>query len=225
MPWQSGMTGIGYDPDKVGGELTSFDELLTNKKLKGKVTLLSELADCVGLALLSNGDDPSKVTKAAYDKAIAKIKKAVDSGQIRQFTGNDYAPLLAKGDVWACMAWSGDMVQLQSDHPNLKWNLPVTGGMIWTDNMLIPTGGDVYTASVLMNYFYDPAVAAKVEAYVNYICPVKGASDELKKTDPKIAANPLIFPSDEMLSKTKIFDAEAVNNADYKKQFQALIGA
>jgi spermidine/putrescine transport system substrate-binding protein len=152
MPWQSGMTGIGYDPNKVGGELTSIDELLTNSKFKGKVTLLSELSDAVGLVMLSNGDDPAKVTKATYDKAIAKMQKAVNSGQVRQFTGNDYAPLLAKGDIWACMAWSGDMVQLQADHPHLKWNLPDSGGMIWTDNMLIPTGGNVYTASVYMNY-------------------------------------------------------------------------
>jgi spermidine/putrescine transport system substrate-binding protein len=225
LPWQSGMTGIGYDPNKVGGELTSIDELLTNPKLKGKVTLLSELADAVGLVMLANGDDPAKVTPAAYDKAIAKMKKAVDSGQVRQFTGNDYAPLLAKGDVWACMAWSGDMVQLKADHPHLKWNLPDTGGMIWTDNMLIPKGGDVYTASVLMNYYYEPAVAAKVEDYVNYICPVKGAGEVLKKTDPAVAKNPLIFPTAEMLSNVHLFDADAAQKEDYKNKFAQLTGS
>ena len=225
LPWQSGMTGIGYDPNKVGGELTSIDELLTNPKLKGKVTLLSELADAVGLVMLANGDDPSKVTGPTYDKAIAKMKKAVDSGQVRQFTGNDYAPLLAKGDVWACMAWSGDMVQLQADHPHLKWNLPDSGGMIWTDNMLIPKGGNVYTASVLMNYYYDPAVAAKVEDYVNYICPVKGADAVLKKTDPAVAKNPLIFPTQEMLSNVHQFDAAAAQDDTYKTKFAQLTGS
>jgi spermidine/putrescine transport system substrate-binding protein len=225
LPWQSGMTGIGYDPNKVGGELTSIDELLTNPKLKGKVTLLSELADAVGLVMLSNGDDPTKVSGPAYDKAIAKMQKAVDSGQVRQFTGNDYAPLLAKGDVWACMAWSGDMVQLQADHPNLKWNLPDSGGMIWTDNMLIPKGGNVYTASVYMNYYYEPTVAAKVEAYVNYICPVKGADQVLKKSDPEIAKNPLIFPTQEMLSNVKQFDSSASQNVKFKTQFAKLTGS
>ena len=117
LPWQSGMTGIGYDPKKVGGEITSIEELLTNPKLKGKVTMLTEFGDTMGLVMLANGDDPSKVTDASFDRAVKTIKKAVDSGQIRQFTGNDYAPLLAKGDVWACAAWSGDMVQLQADHP------------------------------------------------------------------------------------------------------------
>jgi spermidine/putrescine transport system substrate-binding protein len=225
LPWQSGMTGIGYDPNKVGGELTSIDDLLTNPKLKGKVALLSELADAVGLVMLANGDDPSKVTGPAYDKAIAKMQKAVDSGQVRQFTGNDYAPLLAKGDLFACMAWSGDMVQLQADHPHLKWNLPESGGMIWTDNMLIPKGGDVYTASVLMNYYYDPAVAAKVEDYVNYICPVKGADAVLRKTDPEVAKNTLIFPTQEMLSNVHQFDAAAAQNDTYKTKFAQLTGS
>jgi spermidine/putrescine transport system substrate-binding protein len=219
------MTGIGYDPNKVGGELTSIDKLLTDPKLKGKVTLLSELADSVGLMMLANGDDPTKVTKATYDKAIARMKKAVDSGQVRQFTGNDYAPLLAKGDVWAAMAWSGDMVQLQNDHPHLKWNLPDSGGMIWTDNMLIPTGGNVYTASVYMNYYYQPSVAAAVENYVNYICPVKGADAVLQKTNPKVAKNPLIFPTQQMLANVHQFDPVAINNEQYKKQFAQLTGS
>jgi spermidine/putrescine transport system substrate-binding protein len=225
LPWQSGMTGIGYDPNKVGGDLSSIDELLTNPKLKGKVTLLSELADAVGLVMLSNGDDPSKVTNATFDKAIAKMQKAVNSGQVRQFTGNDYAPLLAKGDIWACMAWSGDMVQLQSDHPHLKWVLPDSGGMIWTDNMLIPKGGNIYTASTYMNYYYTPAVAAKVEDYVNYICPVKGADAVLRKTDPGVANNPLIFPTQKMLSNTHQFDSAAAQNVDYKQKFAQLTGS
>jgi spermidine/putrescine transport system substrate-binding protein len=123
------------------------------------------------------------------------------------------------------MAWSGDMVQLQADHPHLKWNLPDSGGMIWTDNMLIPTGGNVYTASVYMNYYYQPAVAAAVEDYVNYICPVVGADKVLLKTDPKVAKNPLIFPTKEMLANVKQFDPVAVNNEKYKQQFAQLTGS
>jgi spermidine/putrescine transport system substrate-binding protein len=225
LPWQSGMTGIGYDPKKVGGDITSIDELLTNPKLKGKVTMLTEFGDTMGLVMAANGDDPSKVTDASFDRAVKKVKAAVDSGQIRQFTGNDYAPLLAKGDVWACAAWSGDMVQLQADHPGLKWILPKDGGMIWTDNMLIPKGGNVYAASVLMNWFYDPKIAAEVEDYVNYICPVVGADKVLEKTDPAVAKNPLIFPTKEMLANVHQIDAKAVNNAKYKQRFQNLIGA
>jgi spermidine/putrescine transport system substrate-binding protein len=225
LPWQSGMTGIGYDPTKVGGTLDSVDDLLDNPKLKGKVTLLTEFGDTIGLVMLANGDDPSKVTPAAFDRAVKRIQKAVDSGQIRQFTGNDYAPLLAKGDVWAAFAWSGDLVQLQADHPGLKWTLPKSGGMIWTDNMLIPKGGNVYTASVYMNYYYSPKVAAEVEDYVNYICPVNGAKQVLLKTDPGVAKNTLIFPTKQMFDNVHIIDANAVNNTKYKQKFQNLIGA
>jgi spermidine/putrescine transport system substrate-binding protein len=225
LPWQSGMTGIGYDPNKVGGDINSVQDLLTNPKLKGKITLLTEFGDTMGLVMLANGDDPSKVTDASFQRAVTTVKKAVDSGQIRQFTGNDYAPLLAKGDIYACFAWSGDMVQLQADHPGLKWVLPKTGGMIWTDNMLIPKGGNAYAASVLMNWYYRPQIMAEVEDYVNYISPVVGADKVLEKTDPAVAKNPLIFPTKEMLANVHQIDAKAVNNAKYKQQFQHLIGA
>jgi spermidine/putrescine transport system substrate-binding protein len=225
LPWQSGMTGIGYNPDKVGGELTDFNKLLDDPKLKGKISLLSEMGDAIGLTMQANGDDMAKVTKAGFDKAVKRLQKAVDSGQIRQFTGNDYTTLLAKGDVWACMAWSGDMIQLQADNPKLKWNLPDSGGAIWTDNMMIPTGGHVYTASKFMDFVYDPKIAAQIEAYVNYICPVEGAKDEMLKIDKDVASNPLIFPTEQTLAKVKIFDAEALNNQTFKKQFAALVGA
>jgi spermidine/putrescine transport system substrate-binding protein len=117
------------------------------------------------------------------------------------------------------------MVQLKNDHPNLKWNLPTSGGMIWTDNMLIPTGGNVYTASVYMNYYYTPAVAAAVEDYVNYICPVVGADQVLLKSDPKIAKDPLIFPTKDMLAHVHQFDVSAAANETYKNQFAQLTGA
>jgi spermidine/putrescine transport system substrate-binding protein len=225
LPWQSGMTGIGYDPKLVGGDINSVEDLLTNPKLKGKITLLTEFGDTIGLVMLANGDDPAKITDASFNRAVATIKKAVDSGQVRQFTGNDYAPLLAKGDIYACFAWSGDMVQLQADHPGLKWVQPKTGAMIWTDNMLIPKGGNVFGASTLMNWYYDPKIQAEVEDYVNYIPPVAGTKQELEKIDPSVAKNPLIIPTQAMLDNAHQIDPKAVNNPKYKKAFQQLIGA
>ena len=230
LPWQSGMTGIAFN-DTLTDPVLSIDDLLGNPKLKGKITVLNEMADALSLVMLSNGDDPSKVTDASFDRAIAKIQKAVDSGQIRNFTGNDYAPPLAKGDLAAAMSWSGDIAQLPNEH--LHWNLPTDGGDIWTDNMLIPKGGDVYTASVYMNYVYDPKVAAEIEAGdpkagstgVFYICPVAGAKEQIQKTNPELADNELIFPTDEMLDNVHIFDAEALNNEKYVTTWQNLISA
>jgi spermidine/putrescine transport system substrate-binding protein len=224
LPWQSGMTGIAYN-DKLTDPVLSMDDLLENPKLKGKITLLNEMGDAMSLVMLANGDDPAKVTDATFDKALKRIQKAVDSGQVRQFTGNDYTGPLAKGDLSACMAWSGDVVQLQPDNPNLHWNLAETGGDIWTDNMLIPKGANVYTASVYMNFVYDPKIAALIEAYINYICPVKGAREEMLKIDPSLAKNTLIFPTDKMLDNVVIFDAAALSNQKYLEAWQNLISA
>jgi spermidine/putrescine transport system substrate-binding protein len=224
MPWQSGMTGIGYNK-KETGPVTSIEQLLTDPALKGKVTCLTEMPDCMGLIMQSNGDDPTKVEPAAFDKAIGTLQDAVDSGQIRRFTGNDYGDDLSSGNVAAAMAWSGDIVQLQLDNPDLEFVLPDSGGNIWTDNMLIPTGGDVFTASTYMNFVYDPKVAAEIEDWVNYICPVEGAKEELLKLDPGVAKNPLIFPTEDMLANVKAFDPEAADNPDYKEKFQTVTGA
>jgi spermidine/putrescine transport system substrate-binding protein len=224
LPWQSGMTGIASNLKLTGKPVMTVDDVLENPKYKGKVTLLTEMADTMSLVMLANGDDPTKVDKASFDKAYDRIKAAVDSGQIRQFTGNDYTGPLSRGDLACCFSWSGDVVQLTQDNPNLVWNLATTGGDIWTDNMLIPKGGDAYTASTFMNFVYDPKIAAQIAAYVNYVSPVKGAREAAMKIDKKLGSNQLIFPSDETLSKVVIFDAKALTNQDYLERWQQLIG-
>jgi spermidine/putrescine transport system substrate-binding protein len=224
LPWQSGMTGIASNLKLTGKPVMTVDDVLENPKYKGKVTLLTEMADTMSLVMLANGDDPTKVDKATFDKAYDRIKAAVDSGQIRQFTGNDYTGPLSRGDLACCFSWSGDVVQLTQDNPNLVWNLAKTGGDIWTDNMLIPKGGDAYTASTFMNFVYDPKIAAQIAAYVNYVSPVKGAREAAMKIDKKLGSNQLIFPSDETLSKVVIFDAKALTNQDYLERWQQLIG-
>jgi spermidine/putrescine transport system substrate-binding protein len=224
LPWQSYITGLGYDPDKVGGELTSVEDLL-DPSLKGKITMLDSMEDTVGLFLLEMGVDPSgEIDPTAYDEVVAKIQKAVDDGQIRQFTGNDYTGPLAKGDVWASIAWSGDIVILQPDNPNLVFTIADAGGMTSVDTMVIPTGGDVYTASTFMNFFYDPKIAAQVTAYVNYISPVKGTREEVEKIAPDLVDDPLVFPTPEVLENLYEFNPEALENVDYQEKWQAVIG-
>jgi spermidine/putrescine transport system substrate-binding protein len=224
LPWLSGMDGIAWNQD-VTGPVTSMTQLLEDPKLKGKVTMLQELADSVGVVMLQNGDDPKAVTDESFNRAIDTVQAAVDSGQIRRFTGNDYSGPLANGDLAACVAWSGDIVQLLPDNPKLKWTVPESGGMIWTDNMLIPLGGSAPTASTYMDFVYRPDVAAKIAAYVNFVPPVKGAREELLKDDPDLANNQLIFPSDDTLSQVRQFDAEALNNEAYIEKWQAVVGA
>ena len=223
LPWQSGMTGIAWNED-LTGPVESIEQLLEDSKLKGKVSMLMELADSVGLVMLANGDDPTTVTDESFNAVIERVQAAVDSGQVVRFTGNDYAQPLTRGTFAASVAWSGDMVQLLSDNPKLKWAIPKDGGMIWTDNMFIPTAGSVPTASTYMNSVYDPVVAAKIAAYVNYVTPVKGAKEELAKTDPDTASNPLIFPDDATLSQVKQFDSTALDNEEYITLWQGVLG-
>jgi spermidine/putrescine transport system substrate-binding protein len=207
VPWQSGVTGIAYDASKTD-PVTTMTDLFTRSDLSGQVTALKEMRDTMGLILLDQGSNPADFTEDEWASAIASLTAAVDSNQIRQFTGNNYAQLLAQGTIKACVAWSGDIIQLQFDNPDIKFVIPDAGGMLWSDNMLIPNNAQhKANAEAWMNYYYDPKVAAELAAWVNYICPVDGAQDEMDKIDPDLAQNPLIFPSQDDYAQLAIFRA------------------
>ena len=205
-PWQSGMTGLGYD-DAVTGELTNLDVLwTTDPRWTGKVTFLTEMRDTVGLTMLRQGKDPAEASTDDIDAVMADIQKAVDDGIVRGFTGNEYAEDMVSGNVVLAMAWSGDIIVKQAEKPTLAWHLPDQGAMLWTDNMLIPKGAaHKYTAELMIDFVYDPAIAAQIAAWVNYVTPVKGAKEALAAEDPELAENPLIFPPDDVLANLHIF--------------------
>jgi spermidine/putrescine transport system substrate-binding protein len=221
LPWFSGMDGIAWNDD-VTDPVTSVKQLLEDPKLKGKVGVWNSMGDTLGLIMLENGDDPAKVTDASFDRAIARVQKAVDAGQIRAFYGNNYADPLSRGDLAASMAWSGDIVNL--GNPKLTWIIPKTGGIIWTDNILIPLGGSVPTASTYMNFVYDPKIAAQLALGANYIASAKGLREEAAKLNPKAVENTLVFPTDAMLSKLHQNDPAMLTNPDYNKRWLAVQG-
>jgi spermidine/putrescine transport system substrate-binding protein len=201
LPYQSGATGIGYNIKDAGRELNSVADLF-DPEFKGRVTLLSEPYDSASTVLLGDGIDCSTANIDQILGAIEKIDKANQAGQFRRFTGNDYSTDLAKGNIVAALGWSGDLVQLQSDNPDLRFTYFEEGNVAFNDNMLMPTKVDhPYAAEVMMNYLYEPEVAAKLAAYVNFISPVKGAKEVLEKTDPDLANNELIFPPPEIQEK------------------------
>ncbi len=195
LPWQSGMTAIGYNKRTVG-EIRSIEQLF-DPKFKGKVTMLMEARDSASLVLLQMGIRPERATIDQVLQAIERIDQANRAGQIRRFTGNDYTKDLTSGNVDIAVAYSGDMVQLKADNPELEFVIPEEGAVLWSDNMMIPQGAEhPYAAEVVMDYFYEPEVAARTAAYVNYVTPVAPARDVLARTDPETAENPLIFPDD-----------------------------
>jgi spermidine/putrescine transport system substrate-binding protein len=205
VPWQSGLTGIAYNArytDPVG----SFEELMTRSDLSGKVSLLSEMRDTMGFMLKLVGADPADFSDDEWGQAIEQLEEYVDNGQIRRFTGNDYVDDLNNGDLVACEAWSGDVIAMQYDNPDIKWVIPEEGLSLWSDNMLVPNKAEHKTnAEMLMNYYYEPEVAATLAAWVNYICPVQGAREAMEKVDPSLVDAPLIFPDDELMSQTFAF--------------------
>lgn len=223
IPWQSYMTGIGYNAGKLG-EAPTVEQLLTDPALKGKITMLDSMGDTIGLMLMSAGQSSTEINQDAFDEQIERLQKAVSDGQIRQFTGNDYTGLLAKGDVLASIAWSGDIIQLQADNADLRFEIPATGGGIGTDYMCVLKGGDVYTSSVFANYVLDPKIAAQIALYVNFVPPVGAAEAEAEKVDPDVSSNQLIFPDAETLANLQEFDPAALNDPVYNEKFQAVIG-
>ena len=226
LPWQSGFTGIAWNPKSTGGKkIETIDQLFTDPKLKGKVTLLTEMRDTVGLTLLALGKDPNSFTDADFDAACAEIQKAKDAGQIKGFTGNDYTKPLAAGDTAACIAWAGDIVQLKADNPNLGYALPQKGFMLWSDNLVIPNlAKHKKNAEIVINYYYDPAVMAHVVDFVNYVSPVKDVKPLLTKFDPSVASNPLIIPSQDVLSRSHVFRGlTAAEETKYNRKFQAIV--
>ncbi|MFF3456651.1 PotD/PotF family extracellular solute-binding protein [Streptomyces sp. NPDC002730] len=227
-PWTGIPAVIAYNVKATGGKkVDSVTQLLDDPTLKGRVSFLTEMRDTVGMTLLDLGKDPAKVTDADYDAAINRLQKGVDKKQIRRFTGNDYTSDLDKGDIAACVAWAGDLIQLQADNPDIKFAIPAAGYMTATDNLLVPAHArHQKNATRLIDYYYELPVAAQLAAYINYVCPVAGVGPELAKIDPELAKNPLIIPDAAMAAKSHSFRSlSSKEETAYEEKFAKLIGA
>lgn len=194
VPWQSGMGGIWVDTAKAP-EIRSVNDLF-DPKYKGRVTMLAELRETVPLVMLAEGIDPVEASNEDWLNAIDKIKAAADSGQIRRFTGNDYTEDLTAENIVAAIGWSGDASIIEN--PNAEWRMPTEGCSLWSDNMVIPVGApNVGAAFGWMEFVYEPEVAVDLTEYITYVSPVEGVQDLLRKTNPQLAKDPLVFPSEE----------------------------
>ncbi|MGW8488645.1 ABC transporter substrate-binding protein [Streptomyces sp. NPDC055886] len=227
-PWTGIPTVIAYNKKATGGrKVDSVTQLLDDPKLKGRVSFLSEMRDTIGMTLLDQGKDPGKFTDADFDGAIGRLQKAVDKKQIRRFTGNDYTADLSKGDIAACVAWAGDVIQLQADNPDIEYAIPAAGYITSSDSLLVPAQARHKTnAEKLIDYYYEPPVAAQLAAYINYVCPVDGVREELSKIDASMASNTLILPDKEMAAKSRSFRSLSTEEETaYEEKFAKLIGA
>jgi len=223
-PWAGIVGGIAANKT-TAGFVKGFKDLF-DPRLKGKVSLLTEMRDTIGLAMLANGDDPAKADRASFDRAIALIEPSVADGTVRAFTGNDYKELIVKGDVAACVAWRGDTVQIGYEDANIVWVTPTDGCTFSSDNMLIPLGAaHKYTAEKWMDWYYKPEIAAQLTAYVQYVSPVKGTKEEIAKIDESLASDPFIFPDAALEAQLNVFAGLSEEDEIYMNDaFSALQG-
>jgi len=223
IPWQGIMAGIGWNKEKIPGGIKSLDQLFAPAN-KGKVLALTEMRDTMGIIMLYQGVDPSKpFTEDKFMNAIAFLEKKVKDGFIIGFRGNEYTQDLRAGNANAVIGWSGDMFQLAAESDGkFDFAIPESGGCISTDNFMIPsTSTNAVNASKMVNYYYDPTVAA----WVNYICPVKGAQEAMEKVDPSLANSEYIFPTAKTTSRLSIFRAlTAAEETSYQTAFQSVAG-
>lgn len=229
LPWQSGMAGIAYNQEVTGREITTVDDLW-DPAFKGKIGMLTEWRDTIGLIAMSEGIDLDKPTFGKFQPAWDTLEEQVQNGQVRQFTGNDYVDDLEQGNFAACIGWSGDVAQLALSNPNIKFAIPESGGTLWFDTMVIPKGASNTDAvAKWMDYVYDPANAAKITAYVQYISPVQGVQDELRKMggeDAALADNQLIFPDATTLANLQTWDnLEEDEEQKFDEEFSRISGA
>jgi spermidine/putrescine transport system substrate-binding protein len=195
MPWQAGLTGIAYDARRVDRAIGSIAELFERKDLAGGVGLLTELSDTLGMVLLGQGHALTDLSEDDLDGSMEYLDQLAGSGRFAGFFGNDYLKGLRDGSLAASLAWSGDVLQEQLKNPYLKFVVPEEGLLIWSDDLLVPRGSTQAAAvAELAAYYYQPEVAARLAAWVNYICPVDGAREAMTKIAPELVDNPLIFP-------------------------------
>ncbi|MEM7324963.1 MAG: spermidine/putrescine ABC transporter substrate-binding protein [Actinomycetota bacterium] len=215
MPWQAGITGIAYNPELTGRELTSVNDLF-DPAFAGRVGFIGEMREAVGLAMLANGDDPSRPTRATAEAGLVRIEEAAASGQVGAFTFNEFADLLRSGDLALAMAWSGDAASLQADRPDIQFLVPDEGAIQWFDTMVIPTGSpNLAAAGAFMNFVYDPANAATITEWVQYISPVLGVQEVLASAGgaaAELASSPVLFP--DAPTRARLFTWGGLDQAD-----------
>jgi spermidine/putrescine transport system substrate-binding protein len=226
LPWQGGFAGICWNKEAVPGGLASVSDLWS-ADLKGRVGVLSEMRDTMGLIMLENGVDISgEWGDEEYDAAIELLQKQVSDGQVRNIKGNSYLEDLKSEDTLAAICWSGDITVINAEAGD-KWEfaIPTAGGTLWNDNFLVPIGSPRKTnAETLMNYYYEPEVAAEVAAWVNFITPVVGAQEAAAAIDPELAENQLIFPNEETLSNAYVFRSlSGAEEQKYQAEFQSIL--
>ncbi len=212
IPYQSGITGIGYNIEMTGRELTSIQELF-NPEFAGSVGMFRDTEDTPNMALIALGVDPPEATEDDWKRAADLLLRQRDDGLVRQYFGQGYIGALQNGEVALTLAWSADVLQsINSGYDNLRFIVPEEGGLLWTDSLCIPIGAEhPLDAIMLMDHFFRPEIAAMLTSWIQNVSPVPEAQDILRAQGDPVAENPLVFPTPEMYARLRgyrVLDAD-----------------
>jgi spermidine/putrescine transport system substrate-binding protein len=209
MPYASGITGIAYNPEFVDREITRIADLW-DPAFQGRVGMLSDAQEVANFGLLLNGVEPAESSEQDWHAAADSLKEQRDAGMVRAYYGQDFIQPLTNGDIWLSMAWSGDIYQQNAEEgTDLRFVVPEEGATLWTDNMVIPVTSEApVDAITLMDFLYNPEIAAGLTEYITYITPVPQAQQVLRERARQasgseradledLAESPLVFPADE----------------------------
>ncbi len=234
MPWQSGITGIAYNPALTGREITSVQDLFSDE-FAGRVGMFGDAVDLPNLAMLAAGIEPSTSTPEDWEEAASLLRRQRDGGIVKRYYAQNYVNALANGDVALSMAWSGDIFQENAigTPEGLQFVIPEDGALLWTDAMCIPKGAEhPVDAMTLMDFVYRPDIAAMIAGFVAYVTPVPEAQGELLRmaeeaeddeqaaTLRSIAESELVFPTPEQRAALTTY-RELVTDEDLTRWNQA----
>ncbi len=222
MPWQQGITVVAWNKAEVPAGVRSVADLWS-PQFKGRVAVVAELRETLGPIMRSLGTDPAGVWgDAEFDEALEVLTRQVADGQIISAKGGDMVDLLHEGRAAVGIAYGGD-VAFYSD--TCGYAVPDEGATYWVDNLVAPvTTSQVDSVERLVDFYYDPEVAATVSAYTYYATPVQGARDAMKDVAPDLVDNDVIFLADDRLANLSLFrELTTVEAARYDMRFKEAV--
>ncbi|MET0802179.1 MAG: spermidine/putrescine ABC transporter substrate-binding protein [Actinomycetota bacterium] len=214
MAWQSGLTGVGWNTEKVTQPITKLDDLM-NPDIVGTNSVGMITGDMPDVVMVNLGITPTESGPAEWQEAADWIQMLKDSGTLRKFYDQGYVDDFTAGNLAATMAWSGDVLyyKIWEDQP-YEFVVPEGGALLWIDNMMIPANSaNPQGAYQLMDFVYKPEIAQLITEWVLYMSPVPAVQDliaqhaseekgayaaDLEET----ASSSLLWPDDALLAKT-----------------------
>jgi spermidine/putrescine transport system substrate-binding protein len=194
LPWVAGMAGLAYNPNLTLRPITGVPDLF-DPAYRGRVTMLSDFRDGLGMIMASQGNPPARATPVTVTAAAEAVRVQHALGQIGRFTGNaDFSDLVA-GAIAIAQVRSGDMAALQAANRALVFVVPAAGSTLFARDMVLPiTTHNQVAGESWMNWIYDRARYASLLAQIGGTGVLSGLDPALARIRPGLVADPIVNP-------------------------------